>query len=106
MRIPERATISLMSMRYIAFCSQSQSYTMSNSCKRKAKLTAKAAEAAKKPRTTLNDFFPKVVELTTASMGPGEPVCVSRVALSPEQTRIHNLVVGEGKNVFFTGAAG
>ena len=62
------------------------------------------AEPSNKRRKTLDAFFaPQVSSLssTKAEKGPTE-----RVALNEEQIRVLQMVVEEGKSVFFTGAAG
>lgn len=66
--------------------------------------TTPANRPKKKPRQTLDSFFSApLLAVVTTEDGDG---AVSRVALSPEQTRVLRMVVDDGKNVFFTGAAG
>ena len=62
------------------------------------------SEASNKRRKTLDAFFaPQVSTLSSLKKDAGP---VERVALNTEQIRVLQMVVEEGKNVFFTGAAG
>ncbi|KAJ3986098.1 PIF1-like helicase-domain-containing protein [Lentinula detonsa] len=72
--------------------------------KRKAIHTLESAPATKKSKGTLESFFsPQVPLPKRSSDNPAQP---SHVALNSEQTKVLRMVINEGKNVFFTGAAG
>ena len=62
------------------------------------------AEARNKRRKTLEAFFAPQVACPSSSKNEKSPT--ERVALNSEQTRVLQMVVEEGKSVFFTGAAG
>jgi ATP-dependent DNA helicase PIF1 len=81
---------------------------MSTLTKRKATKSSSSEPTPKKPRQTLDNFFSPRVPLPRQSLGndPNGPAEPSHVALNAEQTRVVKMVVDEGRNVFFTGAAG
>ncbi|SJL06236.1 uncharacterized protein ARMOST_09572 [Armillaria ostoyae] len=58
------------------------------------------------PRSTLNNFFPTVIEVSNHTLDTSQSAFITRVALSSEQTDVLNMVVREGKSIFFTGATG
>ncbi|KAJ3818515.1 PIF1-like helicase-domain-containing protein [Lentinula raphanica] len=75
-----------------------------SSLKRKATHNLDSTPVTKKSKGTLDSFFsPQVPILKRSSDNSTDP---SHVALNAEQTRVLRMVVEEGKNVFFTGAAG
>lgn len=78
---------------------------MVDSAKCKTSSKSKLDNPSKRQCSTLNQFFPSVVQVTTKS-AQGEPSTVARVPLSPEQTHVLHMVTEECKNIFFTGAAG
>ena len=57
-----------------------------------------------KRRKTLDSFF--TPQVTMASPNKQEKGSYEVLALNAEQQRVLQMVVHEGKNVFFTGAAG
>ena len=61
-------------------------------------------DTSNKRRKTLDAFFSPQVTTRPASKDGKAPYEV--VALNAEQIRVLDMVVKEGKNVFFTGAAG
>ncbi|KAH9834817.1 PIF1-like helicase-domain-containing protein [Rhodofomes roseus] len=68
-----------------------------------------SAKDAKRPRTTLDRFFSPQVPVSSSTKGDSNTGTTSSrdtVALNDEQRKILQMVVDEGKNVFFTGAAG
>lgn len=74
--------------------------------KRKSQSTPNS-HPIKKPRHTLDSYFSAPVAIVSKNsddLSGGSTV--SRVALSAEQTRVLRMVLDEGRNVFFTGAAG
>ncbi|KAH9931540.1 PIF1-like helicase-domain-containing protein [Fomitopsis serialis] len=60
----------------------------------------------KRPRTTLDSFFSPQVPVSSSSKGDPDAGARDSVALNDEQRKVLRMVVDEGKNVFFTGAAG
>ena len=82
--------------------------TSTNSKKRKSTggldALGKSDEAGNKRRKTLEAYF--APQVTPVSSTKSEKGSVDRVALNAEQIRVLQMVVDEGKNVFFTGAAG
>jgi ATP-dependent DNA helicase PIF1 len=74
-----------------------------NNNKRKSASSASSSKpgSVKVPRKTLDSFFaPRV------SVSSGNKKETNVVTLNDEQRMVLNMVVDEGKNVFFTGSAG
>ncbi len=76
-----------------------------NRKKRKAAL-GPADTASSKRLKTLDTFFPPQVTARPLQKHNKTDHALSPVTLNQEQIRVLRMVVEEGKNVFFTGAAG
>ena len=61
-------------------------------------------EFSDKRRKTLDAYFHP--QTACSSTSTSNSSTIGSVILNPEQTRVLEMVVDEGKNVFFTGAAG
>ena len=64
------------------------------------------ADASNKRRKTLDAFFSPQVTTTLPLKDKNDKGPRETVNLNEEQARVLQMVVNEGKNVFFTGAAG
>ncbi len=84
------------------------STTTTNTRKRKSTggldASGKQDDSSNKRRKTLDAFF--APQVTTKSPTKEGKELVETVALNAEQRRVLQMVVDEGKNVFFTGPAG
>ncbi|TBU57937.1 PIF1-like helicase-domain-containing protein [Dichomitus squalens] len=84
------------------------STTTTNPRKRKSTgdlgVSGKQDDASNKRRRTLDSFFTPQVSISSPTKQ--EKGSCEVVALNTEQRRVLQMVVDEGKNVFFTGAAG
>ncbi|TBU30429.1 hypothetical protein BD311DRAFT_226934 [Dichomitus squalens] len=82
--------------------------TTTNTRKRKSTgnlgASGKQDDASNKRRRTLDSFFTPQVSISSPTKQ--EKGSCEIVALNTEQRRVLQMVVDEGKNVFFTGAAG
>jgi hypothetical protein len=78
--------------------------------KRKSRGALLDARSAKQPKLTIDSFFSRKVSIRIGSgldgVAAGAEEKVLDVVLSDEQVKVLNMVVEEGKNVFFTGSAG
>ena len=82
--------------------------TTTNTKKRKSTggldAPGKQDDSSNKRRKTLDSFF--TPQVTIASPNKQDKGSYEVLALNTEQRRVLQMVVHEGKNVFFTGAAG
>jgi hypothetical protein len=78
--------------------------------KRKSQGALLDARSAKQSKLTIDSFFSPKVSIRIGSgldgVAAGAEEKVLDVVLSDEQVKVLNMVVEEGKNVFFTGSAG
>ncbi|KAF5391863.1 hypothetical protein D9757_001833 [Collybiopsis confluens] len=74
------------------------------SLKRKLLLSDDSQSIKKKSKGTIHSFFSPQVPLSGRNYDSSTDP--THVALNAEQTRVLRMVIDEGKNVFFTGAAG
>lgn len=64
------------------------------------------ADASNKRRKTLDAFFSPQVNHSVATKDKDGKGLRETISLNEEQSRVLQMAVNEGKNVFFTGAAG
>lgn len=78
-----------------------QSGSSDNAAAKKRKSTGSSTAPAKKPRTTLDNFFSPTLKVHSATAKE-----YSHVTLNDEQNRVLKMAVDDGQSVFFTGSAG